>query len=94
MLLPGLITIATPVVIGLFMGPEALGSYMAGVAVSGVLWAIFQNNAGGAWDNAKKSFEAGVEINGKVEKKVLTHTKLQSLATQLGILLKTPQVHR
>ena len=51
------------------MGPEALGSYMAGVAVSGVLWAIFQNNAGGAWDNAKKSFEAGVEINGKVEKK-------------------------
>ena len=42
---------------------------MAGVAVSGVLWAIFQNNAGGAWDNAKKSFEAGVEINGKIEKK-------------------------
>ena len=51
------------------MGPETLGSYMAGVAVSGVLWAIFQNNAGGAWDNAKKSFEAGVEINGKIEKK-------------------------
>ena len=69
MLLPGLITIATPIIIGLLMGPEALGSYMAGVAVSGVLWAIFQNNAGGAWDNAKKSFEAGVEINGKVEKK-------------------------
>ena len=69
MLLPGLITIVTPVIIGLLMGPEALGSYMAGVAVSGVLWAIFQNNAGGAWDNAKKSFEAGVEINGKVEKK-------------------------
>jgi K(+)-stimulated pyrophosphate-energized sodium pump len=69
MLLPGLITIVTPVIIGLLMGPEALGSYMAGVAVSGVLWAIFQNNAGGAWDNAKKSFEAGVEINGKMEKK-------------------------
>ena len=69
MLLPGLITIVTPVIIGLFMGPEPLGSYMAGVAVSGVLWAIFQNNAGGAWDNAKKSFESGVEINGKVEKK-------------------------
>lgn len=69
MLLPGLITIVTPIVIGLVMGPEALGSYMAGVAVSGVLWAIFQNNAGGAWDNAKKSFEAGVEINGKIEKK-------------------------
>jgi len=69
MLLPGLITIITPVIIGFLIGPEALGSYMAGVAVSGVLWAIFQNNAGGAWDNAKKSFEAGVEINGKIEKK-------------------------
>ena len=69
MLLPGIITIVTPVLIGFLMGAEALGSYMAGVAVSGVLWAIFQNNAGGAWDNAKKSFEAGVEINGKIEKK-------------------------
>jgi K(+)-stimulated pyrophosphate-energized sodium pump len=69
MLLPGLITIITPVLIGFIIGPEALGSYMAGVAVSGVLWAIFQNNAGGAWDNAKKSFEAGVEINGKIERK-------------------------
>ncbi len=69
MLLPGLITIITPVLIGFVIGAEALGSYMAGVAVSGVLWAIFQNNAGGAWDNAKKSFEAGVEINGKIEKK-------------------------
>ncbi len=64
MMLPGAITIITPVLIGFLMGPEALGSYMAGVAVSGVLWAIFQNNAGGAWDNAKKSFEAGVEIDG------------------------------
>ena len=48
------------------MGPEALGAYMAGVAVSGVLWAIFQNNAGGAWDNAKKSFEEGVMIDGEM----------------------------
>ncbi|XOV94012.1 MAG: sodium-translocating pyrophosphatase [Bacteroidota bacterium] len=64
MMLPGAITIITPILIGFLMGPEALGSYMAGVAVSGVLWAIFQNNAGGAWDNAKKSFEAGVEIDG------------------------------
>lgn len=69
MMLPGAITIITPIIIGFVMGAEALGSYMAGVAVSGVLWAIFQNNAGGAWDNAKKSFEAGVEINGKIEKK-------------------------
>ena len=66
MMLPGAITIVFPIVIGFAMGPEALGSYMAGVAVSGVLWAIFQNNAGGAWDNAKKSFEAGVEIDGEM----------------------------
>ena len=69
MLLPGVITIVTPIIIGVIMGAEALGAYMAGVTVSGVLWAIFQNNAGGAWDNAKKSFEKGVEIevNGKKE---------------------------
>jgi len=66
MMLPGAITIVTPIIIGFVMGAEALGAYMAGVAVSGVLWAIFQNNAGGAWDNAKKSFEAGVEINGEM----------------------------
>jgi K(+)-stimulated pyrophosphate-energized sodium pump len=64
MLLPGLITIITPIIIGILFGAEPLGGYMAGVCVSGVMWAIFQNNAGGAWDNAKKSFEAGVEING------------------------------
>ncbi|AXO81277.1 sodium-translocating pyrophosphatase [Olleya aquimaris] len=75
MMLPGLLTIGFPLVIAfvpmLFgMNPmaiaEMLGGYMAGVTVSGVLWAIFQNNAGGAWDNAKKSFEAGVEINGEM----------------------------
>jgi K(+)-stimulated pyrophosphate-energized sodium pump len=66
MLLPGLITILTPIFIGLVFGAEPLGGYMAGVCVSGVMWAIFQNNAGGAWDNAKKSFEAGVEINGEM----------------------------
>jgi K(+)-stimulated pyrophosphate-energized sodium pump len=66
MMLPGALTIVTPILIGFVMGAEALGAYMAGVAVSGVLWAIFQNNAGGAWDNAKKSFEAGVEIDGEM----------------------------
>src|SRR5690554_5542268 len=66
MILPGLLTIITPVVIGLIFGAEPLGGYMAGVCVSGVMWAIFQNNAGGAWDNAKKSIEAGVEINGEM----------------------------
>jgi K(+)-stimulated pyrophosphate-energized sodium pump len=74
MMLPGILTIGFPIVVvlvGLLVYPdnnmlvaEMLGGYMAGVTVSGVLWAIFQNNAGGAWDNAKKSFEAGVEING------------------------------
>ncbi|MEE3226963.1 MAG: sodium-translocating pyrophosphatase, partial [Bacteroidota bacterium] len=59
MILPGLITIIVPIIIGLIFGAEPLGGYMAGVCVSGVMWAIFQNNAGGAWDNAKKSFEAG-----------------------------------
>jgi len=69
MLLPGVITIVSPIIVGFAMGAEALGAYMAGVTVSGVLWAIFQNNAGGAWDNAKKAFEKGVEIevNGKKE---------------------------
>lgn len=66
MILPGLITIITPILIGLLFGAEPLGGYMAGVCVSGVMWAIFQNNAGGAWDNAKKSFEAGVMINGEM----------------------------
>lgn len=69
MLLPGVITLLTPIIVGFVMGAEALGAYMAGVTVSGVMWAIFQNNAGGAWDNAKKAFEKGVEIevNGKKE---------------------------
>jgi len=69
MMVPGLITIITPVLVGVIMGAEPLGGYMAGVTVSGVLWAIFQSNAGGAWDNAKKAFEKGVEIevNGKKE---------------------------
>ena len=75
MMLPGAITIITPILIGFLpslfgleysVGAEMLGAYMAGVAVSGVVWAIFQNNTGGAWDNAKKSFEAGVEINGQM----------------------------
>jgi len=76
MMLPGILTIGFPIAIVLLgklvygsdnqMIAEMLGGYMAGVTVSGVLWAIFQNNAGGAWDNAKKSFEAGVEINGEM----------------------------
>jgi len=66
MVLPGAITIISPLVIGFLMGPEALGGFLAGATVSGVLMGMFQNNAGGAWDNAKKSFEKGVEINGEI----------------------------
>jgi len=66
MMLPGAIAIITPVVIGFIFGPEVLGGLLAGVTVSGVLMGIFQSNAGGAWDNAKKSFEKGVMINGEM----------------------------
>jgi K(+)-stimulated pyrophosphate-energized sodium pump len=66
MLMPGAIALITPVLIGFTFGPEVLGGTLAGVTVSGVLMGMFQNNAGGAWDNAKKSFEKGVEINGEM----------------------------
>ena len=66
MILPGAITIISPLLIGFLMGPEVLGGFLAGATVSGVLMGMFQNNAGGAWDNAKKSFEKGVEINGEI----------------------------
>ncbi|RZK90614.1 MAG: sodium-translocating pyrophosphatase [Pedobacter sp.] len=66
MMLPGAIALITPVLVGFTFGPEVLGGLLAGVTVSGVLMGIFQSNAGGAWDNAKKSFEKGVEINGEM----------------------------
>ena len=65
MMLPGAIAITSPIIIGFLLGPEALGGFLAGATVSGVLMGMFQNNAGGAWDNAKKSFEKGAEINGE-----------------------------
>lgn len=66
MIAPGAIALITPAVIGFSFGPEVLGGLLAGITVSGVLMGIFQSNAGGAWDNAKKSFEKGVEINGQM----------------------------
>ncbi len=65
MMLPGAIAIVSPLLVGFIFGPEVLGGFLAGATVSGVLMGMFQNNAGGAWDNAKKSFEKGVDINGK-----------------------------
>ncbi|MET3498410.1 K(+)-stimulated pyrophosphate-energized sodium pump [Mucilaginibacter sp. SG538B] len=66
MVAPGLIALITPIIIGFAFGPEVLGGLLAGVTVSGVLMGIFQSNAGGAWDNAKKSFEKGCDINGEI----------------------------
>ena len=66
MVAPGAIALLSPIVVGFLFGHEVLGGMLAGVTVSGVLMGIFQNNAGGAWDNAKKSFEKGVEINGEM----------------------------
>ncbi len=69
MMLPGAIALIVPILVGFVFGPEVLGGLLAGVTVSGVLMGIFQNNAGGAWDNAKKSFEKGVMVAGKMEYK-------------------------
>jgi len=76
MIVPGMLAVITPVIVGFLprlfgsnQGPEILGGLLAGVTVCGVLMAIFQSNAGGAWDNAKKMIEEGVEVNGvKLEK--------------------------
>ncbi|MEM6844109.1 MAG: sodium-translocating pyrophosphatase [Bacteroidota bacterium] len=77
MILPGAIALLAPILVGFgFKGvfaetssAEILGGLLAGITVSGVLMGMFQNNAGGAWDNAKKSFEKGAEIDGKMEYK-------------------------
>jgi K(+)-stimulated pyrophosphate-energized sodium pump len=69
MIAPGALALLSPVIVGFAFGPEALGGLLAGITVSGVLMGMFQNNAGGAWDNAKKSFEKGVIIDGKEFKK-------------------------
>src|SRR5476649_1769664 len=66
MMLPDAIAILSPLIIGFIFVPEVLGGFLAGATVAGVLMGMFQNNAGGAWDNAKKSFEKCVEINGQI----------------------------
>jgi K(+)-stimulated pyrophosphate-energized sodium pump len=69
MIAPGALALLSPIIVGFLAGPEALGGLLAGITVSGVLMGMFQNNAGGAWDNAKKSFEKGVIIDGVEFKK-------------------------
>ena len=69
MVMPGILAIISPVLVGFTFGPETLGGLLAGVTVTGVLMAIFQSNAGGAWDNAKKMIEVGIDINGEMLKK-------------------------
>ena len=98
MLAPGVITIVTPIIVGIGMGAEALGAYMAGVTVSGVLWAIFQNNAGGAWDNAKKFIESGEfkDESGTVHKKGSDAHKASVVGDTVGDPFKDtagPSVH-
>lgn len=66
MVVPGLLAVLSPVIIGFLGGKEMLGGLLGGVTSAGVLMAIFQSNAGGAWDNAKKMFEGGVDIDGKM----------------------------
>ncbi len=66
MMIPGALALLSPVIMGFVFGPEVLGGFLAGATLSGVLLGMFQNNAGGAWDNAKKSFEKGVNIDGEI----------------------------
>ncbi len=88
MVLPGLLAVLSPVLIGLLGGAEMLGGLLAGVTVTGVLMAIFQSNAGGAWDNAKKMFEEGIEIDGTHYGRAQSRIKLLLLEILLVIHLK------
>jgi K(+)-stimulated pyrophosphate-energized sodium pump len=84
MMAPGAIAILAPVAVGFIFGPEVLGAMLAGITVSGVLMGMFQSNAGGAWDNAKKSFEKGVTINGETHYKGSEHHKASVTGDTVG----------
>ena len=84
MMLPGAIALGSPLIIGFIFGPEVLGGFLAGATVSGVLMGMFQNNAGGAWDNAKKSFEKGAVINGETHYKGSEHHKASVTGDTVG----------
>ncbi len=84
MMAPGAIAIIVPVVVGFLFGPEVLGGVLAGITVTGVLMGMFQSNAGGAWDNAKKSFEKGVELEGETHYKGSEHHKASVTGDTVG----------
>lgn len=84
MMAPGAIAILAPVAVGFIFGPEVLGAMLAGITVSGVLMGMFQSNAGGAWDNAKKSFEKGVDINGETHYKGSEYHKASVTGDTVG----------
>lgn len=88
MLLPGVLAIGVPILLGVLCGPEVLGGFLAGITVSGVLMAMFQSNAGGAWDNAKKSFEQGIVIDGQVYRKGSAAHKASITGDTVGDPLK------
>ena len=92
MILPGILVVFTPLLIGILFGKEAIGGYLIGVIVSGVQMAISSSNTGGAWDNAKKYIEAGNlvvtedDIKKDAELKGLTHFKKKSLPHQAAVV--------
>lgn len=88
MVRPGLLAVAAPVAFGFIGGGNMLGGLLAGVTVTGVLMALFQSNAGGAWDNAKKMLEEGVEHEGKLLKKGSDAHKAAVVGDTVGDPLK------
>jgi Na+/H+-translocating membrane pyrophosphatase len=92
MILPGILVIFTPLVIGILFGKIAIAGYLVGVIVSGVQMAISSSNTGGAWDNAKKFIEAGMleitedDIKKDAELAGKTHFQKKSLPHQAAVV--------